>query len=364
MKKIAIDARESGTTTGRYIDKLIEYLHELAPPFEFIILTKQHRLSYFSDIAPNFTTIESPFKEFTFDEQLSLPKQLHKLKPDLIHFSMVHQPLLYRGTTVTTMHDLTTCRFRNPSKNAVIFTIKQTVYKFINWYIPRKSSQLIVPSEFVKRDVMQFAHVGPDKFTVTYESSDPISDKPTPLPDLTNSSFIMYVGRPLPAKNLWRLVEAFRILQQTHPALQLVLVGKKDILYERIEEQVKQLGISNVVFAGFVSEGELRWLYEHAAVYAFPSLSEGFGLPGLEAMRLGAPVVSSNATCLPEIYGTAAHYFNPLDVPDMAHKIGEVLDNKNLHDRLVDSGKAQAAKYSWKRMAEQTIAVYQKALKE
>jgi glycosyltransferase involved in cell wall biosynthesis len=111
-----------------------------------------------------------------------------------------------------------------------------------------------------------------------------------------------------------------------------------------------------------VSEGQLRWLYENCAAYVFPSLSEGFGLPGLEAMVHGAPVVSSNATCLPEVYGEAAHYFDPLDVDDIASKIGETLDNEALRSNLIKKGKEQAAKYSWRRTAEQTLEVYEKAL--
>ena len=174
----------------------------------------------------------------------------------------------------------------------------------------------------------------------------------------------MYIGRPTPHKNLERLVQAFRLLQPQYPELKLVLAGKKDTNYRRVEAKVRQQGMENsVVFTDFVSEGQLRWLYENCAAYVFPSLSEGFGLPGLEAMVHGAPVVSSNATCLPEIYGNAAHYFDPLDTQAMADAINEVLNNAALRQELINRGKDQAAKYSWKRMAEQTLAVYEQVLK-
>jgi glycosyltransferase involved in cell wall biosynthesis len=114
------------------------------------------------------------------------------------------------------------------------------------------------------------------------------------------------------------------------------------------------------VFTDFINEGELRWLYEHSAAYVFPSLSEGFGLPGLEAMIHGTPVVSSDATCLPEVYGDAAHYFDPRDVRDMAAKISDVLTDSKLRQDLIKKGTAQAAKYSWQRMAEQTLEIYSK----
>jgi len=103
-------------------------------------------------------------------------------------------------------------------------------------------------------------------------------------------------------------------------------------------------------------------LYTHCAAYVFPSLMEGFGLPGLEAMGYGAPVVSSNATCLPEVYGDAAHYFDPYDVTDMSRAIDEVLNNQDLRKDLINKGYEQIKKYSWRRTAEQTYAVYMQAL--
>jgi glycosyltransferase involved in cell wall biosynthesis len=169
----------------------------------------------------------------------------------------------------------------------------------------------------------------------------------------------------LPHKNLWRLIEAFALLRRTHPDLLLVLVGKKDAMYEQIAARAEKEGLrGGVVFTGFVSEAELKWLYLHCQAYIFPSLSEGFGLPGLEAMLHSAPVVSSNATCLPEVHGRAAHYFDPLNVDDMAAKIGEVLDDPKLRQKLITAGHKQAAKYSWKRMAEQTLAVYNRVLED
>ena len=115
-------------------------------------------------------------------------------------------------------------------------------------------------------------------------------------------------------------------------------------------------------FTGFITDSQLRWLYENCQAYMFPSLSEGFGLPGLEAMVHGAPVISSSATCLPEIYGNAAQYFNPLDVNDMADSINKVLSDSRLRNYLIERGFKQANKYSWQRMAEETLKIYEKAL--
>ena len=362
MKRVVVDARESGTSTGRYIDKLVENLHKLSPPYEIEVLTKTHRMDYIKQVAPNFTVTESPYEEFGFGEQLGFKRQLTSLKADLVHFGMVQQPVFYRGRVVTTIHDLTTARFTNPDKKRTSFWVKQQVYKWVIKRVAKKSKAIITPSQFVKDDLVAYTGINPDKITVTYEAADFITDSPTPLPDLQNKQFIMYVGRPTPHKNLERLIDAFRLLQAQHPSLHLLLAGKKDANYRRIEAMVQQKDIKNVVFSDFVNDSQLRWLYENCSAYVFPSLSEGFGLPGLEAMVHGAPVVSSNATCLPEVYGDAAHYFNPTDTQSIANSINEVLTDEKLREDLVAQGKAQAAKYSWQRMAEQTLAVYSQIL--
>lgn len=362
MAKIAIDARELRTSTGRYIERLLHYLQELDSEHEFVVLLKPGDMDSWEPTNPRFAKVASPYKEFTFAEQLGLLKQLYKLRTDLVHFGMVQQPVLYPGTVVTTIHDLTTVRFNNPDKNPVVFKLKQQVYKFVIWAAAHKSAAIITPSMFVKSDLTDFAHVNPAKITVTYESGDSQPNSPDTLPDLQNKKFIMYLGRPTPHKNLPRLVEAFALLRAQHPSLHLVLAGKKDANYRRIEDMVKARGIKNVIFTDFISDGQLRWLYEHCEAYVFPSLSEGFGLPALEAMQHGAPVASSNATCLPEIYGDAAHYFDPLDVQAMADAINEVITDKALRNRLIQAGHEQVKKYSWRRMAEQTLAIYNRVL--
>lgn len=367
MAKILIDARESGTSTGRYIDKLIEHIHLLKPDYKFIVLTKEKRVEYIKGIAPSFEVVESPYKEFTFAEQVGLLKQIRRLKPDLVHFAMVQQPVLYRGKTVTTVHDLTTARFRNPAKNWLIFMFKQLVYKWVNKWAARKSEAILVPSEYVKDDVARYTRTNSRKIIVTYEAADAITEPAEPIlalsSHLTSHSYLLYVGRPQPHKNLERLIKAFVLLKKEYPDLKLVFAGKKDILFRKLELKTK-LKTLDVIFTGFVSEGQLRWLYENARCYVFPSLSEGFGLPGLEAMVHGCPVISSNATCLPEVYGDAAEYFDPLDVEDMAGAINKVLSSPARRSQLIALGSAQAKKYSWRRMAKQTLAVYNDVLGE
>jgi glycosyltransferase involved in cell wall biosynthesis len=362
VKTIVIDARELRTSSGRYVERLLHYLQQLDSDHQYKVLLKPQDISDWQPLNANFEPIPCPHKEFTFGEQFGLLKQLNQLNADLVHFAFPQQPVLYSGKTVTTIHDLTTLRFTNPDKNMLIFKLKQRVYSHVIKRAARKSTFVLSGTDFVKDDVTAFAKIDAHKIVVTPEAADPIKDAPLPLPELENTPFIMYVGRPTPHKNLQRLIEAFILLKPQHPDLKLVLAGKKDANYRRIEAGLPTDHAEDIIFTDFISEGELRWLYENCQAYVFPSLSEGFGLPGLEAMQHGAPVISSDATCLPEVYGSAAHYFDPLNTKAITQAINEVLTDTSLRDSLIAAGTKQVQQFSWRRMAEQTLDVYNKSL--
>jgi glycosyltransferase involved in cell wall biosynthesis len=362
--RIVIDARESGTSTGRYVDKLAEYLDKLKPQHEIILLAKTPRVKFLRELSPGLNVVESNYKEFGFSEQLGLLRQLRGLNPDLVHFTMTQQPVLYKGRVITTIHDLTTLRFDNPTKNLAVFRTKQGVYKRVVKKVAQKSQYIITPSKYVKHDVAQYANISPDKIFVTYEAADQITAAAQAIPRLAGRQFLMYVGRATPHKNLRRLVEAFEILKKNNPELMLALAGKIDANYHRLEGYVTSKRMADsIVFTNAVSEGELKWLYMNTAAYVFPSLSEGFGLPGLEAMLHGAAVISSDATCLPEIYGNAAYYFNPKSTYDMASKISNVLSSAGLRAQLIQKGRIRADKFSWKKMAGETLKIYEHSIK-
>lgn len=360
--KILIDARESGTTTGRYIDKLIENLAKLDTELEFMVLSKSHRIEYLKKIAPKFQIIRSDIKEFTFEEQLNLLRQIQLLSPDLVHFGMVQQPILYSGKVVTTIHDLTTLRFNNPDKNFIVFKSKQQIYKQVIKKSIKKSRFIITPSIYTKDDLIDFSGDSPSKFRVIYEAADNIKGRSIPYKTLVGTEYIMYVGRPTPHKNLERLILAYKVLKRKHSKLKLVLVGRTDSNYLRLKKLVQEQKIKGVIFTGFIDDLKLKWLYENTISYVFPSLAEGFGLPSLEAMAHKAPVVSSNTTCLEEINGQAALYFNPYDVNDIVDKIEQMLLDKKLRAKYIKEGSKQVQKYSWINTARQTLNVYRDAL--
>ena len=170
--------------------------------------------------------------------------------------------------------------------------------------------------------------------------------------------YLLYVGNAYPHKNLERLALAFQEIRKVFPEMRLVLVGRKDYFYRRLENFIADKKISGVILAGFISDEELDLVFKEARLYIWPSLYEGFGLPPLEAMAKGTPVVSSREACMPETLGEAVEYFDGKSVADMAKAIGSILGQEKKRQDLIQKGYEQVRKYSWKKMGEETLATY------
>jgi glycosyltransferase involved in cell wall biosynthesis len=274
---------------------------------------------------------------------------------------MPQQPVLYTGTRVTTFHDLTLLNTRMSDKNPIIYGFKQFVGKFVFRHVARTSRFILSPTQFTKDELVDFTHINPDKIIVTPLSADVFDDKVSPY-DSPFKHYILYVGQQPDYKNIRRLAAAHQRLIKEHPDLGLILVGRIAKDTQANKDFFESKGYKNIHFTGFVEDDQRDWLYKNADAYVFASYMEGFGLPGLEAMGYGAPVVSSNASCLPEVYGDSVHYFDPFDVTDMARAIDDVLSNDTLRAELIKKGYQQLKKYSWRRTAEQTHEVYLRAL--
>ena len=367
-KHIVIDARTRPSSTGRYIDRVLEHLQSIDNTNKYTVLLRPS--DNWKSKNRNFKSLVCKYKQFSFNpiDQISFARFLYKLNADLIHFGMTPQePVFYFKKRITTLHDLTMLRFARPGKlPKILHFVRMLGYRMLLKSSVRMAKAVIVPTEFVKEDVVKYVPTNARKVFVTYEASEPLISQTEKLVDGVSAPFILYVGSAFPHKNLESLVSALEKMRQNNPEISLVLAGKKEQYYKKLESWTgKNPALKNkVIFSGFVDDAELKWLYEHAEAYIFPSLSEGFGLPGLEAMVHGCPVVSSNATCLPEVYGDAAHYFDPTNIEDMAEKISEVLSDKKLRDNLIKKGYKQAAKYSWQKTAQQTLDVYKKVLEK
>lgn len=362
-KRIAIDARVINSSTGRYIERLLTYLEKLDSPHFFIVLVRAKDVTYWTPSKPNFSVEVADFHQYTVAEQTKFNAFLRDLHVDLVHFCMPQQPVSYSGNTVTTVHDLNLLRItQNDGMIWPMLKFKQLVFRWMLHKVVKKSTRIITPTNYTKSDLLLFHPINPDKIITTYEAADKLASKPKVVSGYKGKEFLLVVGRSEYYKNQRGAIEAHQLLLIKHPDLRLVLVGKRDDNNHSVEKWVQYNDYKNVDFFGFASDEELAWLYENCAAYVFPTFMEGFGLPPLEAMRHGAPVVSSNATCLPEVLGDGALYFNPHKPYEIAREVESILTDDKLRKSLIKKGSSQVEKYSWERMARQTLAIYNDTL--
>jgi glycosyltransferase involved in cell wall biosynthesis len=363
MKKIAVDARVISSGTGRYIRGLLQNLEDIDRENEYLVLVRHKDLDYYKPKNPKFKVVEAEFADYSYNEQLGFNRLLRSLQPDLVHFCMPQQPLLYIRPAVTTVHDLNLLRITaNDDMNWLELRVKKMIFGGLLWTVAKRARHIITPSQYSKDDLIKFSHIPTQKVTVTYEGADKADATPKPIKDLEGKRFIMYLGRAEPYKNNRGLILAHQELLTTYPDLRLVIASSIDKQRKADMKWVSDNNYKQVDFVGFVSDEEAAWLYQSCLAYVVPSLMEGFGLPGLEAMGYGAPVISSNATCLPEVYKDGAYYFDPRKHGDMARALTDVFEDAGLSDHLKKRGMEVHAGYSWRRMAEQTLAVYKQVL--
>jgi glycosyltransferase involved in cell wall biosynthesis len=362
--RIGIDARNDGTGVGRYTFSLLRELARLDRDNEYTVFLRRERLATYAPPGPNFRLVEADIPWFGAREQLLLPRLVDRERLDLVHYPHLTVPLISATPFVVTIHDL------NYLERDAIFPpgrgLRRTVltagYR-VELAKAKRARRLIAVSEHTRDTVVRRLGVDRERVEVTYEAADPRGsielDRSVLERHGLDAPFFLYVGSAYPYKNLGRLIEAFARLGGDH---RLVLAGDLEDFAAALRERAATLGLGErVVFPGPVSDGELATLYDAALAYAFVSLGEGFGLPGLEAMQAGVPVVAANAASLPEIYGDAARYCDPLDVASIAAALADVAANEGLRSRLVALGRDRAAQFSWSRTAEQTLAVYAEA---
>jgi glycosyltransferase involved in cell wall biosynthesis len=363
--RIGIDARNDATGVGRYTFSLVRELARLDAESEYVLFVRRERFAAYTAPGPNFRTVEADIPWFGVQEQVRLPRLVARERLDLMHYPHVTVPLLSRTPFVVTVHDL------NYLDRGAVFAGGDRVRRAtmeagyrLELAKVRRARRLIAVSEHTRDALVRELRVDPARVAVTYEAATPLSSgerDPAVLERLRlDAPFFLYVGAAYPYKNLTRLIEAFARLGGD---CRLVLAGDQEEFGDELEQRAAALGLAErVVFPGRVSDGELAALYGAALAYVFVSLSEGFGLPGLEAMSAGVPVVAANAGSLPEIYGAAAMYCDPLDVGSIAAALAEVATDEELRTRLVTRGRQRAGKFSWTTTAEKTLAVYREAL--
>lgn len=363
---IGMDARfigPQGTGLGKYTEKLIENLAKIDKKNQYKIFLRQSNWSQIKLGGDNFTKVLADVPWYSLDEQIKMPGIYKAQNLDLLHVPHFNVPILYRGKFIVTIHDLIHHKFSQESattKNPLIFKTKRFVYKRIIKNAVLKSTKILAPSSYVKDEIINNFKINPDKIVVTYEAAEEEYFSKTLSKTKGNVSKLLYVGNTYPHKNIGKLLEAMAILSKD---ITLSIVCPRDVFKDRLEQEISNKKLRDrVQILPYQNVNSLTKIFARANAYVFPSLEEGFGIPGLNAMAAGLPLIASDIPTLKEVYGDAALYFDPNSPKDIAERINKVLTSPKLSSELAQKGKTQAQKYSWQKMAIETLKIYEEFL--
>jgi glycosyltransferase involved in cell wall biosynthesis len=373
--RIGIDARFFGIKQkglGRYTQKLVENLEKVAisDGNQYFVFLKKDNFDEYQPKNPNFQKVLADYQWYTLAEQIYFPWILYKYKLDLVHFPHFNVPIMYCRKFVVTIHDLTLLHFptvHSSTLHPILYRIKFLAYRMAIKLAVMRARDIITISQFSKKDIIEnYGGAIEKKIFVTYESAEDYC-----MFSAKNAQeilqkygiikpYLIYVGNAYPHKNLERLVLAFAQVLQASPELQLVLVGKRDYFYDRLHKLILDKQIRNIILLSDISDHTLDVLFHQSIANIFPSLYEGFGLPPLEAMSKGVPVISSDHPCMREILGESAYFFDGKNIDSIVEAIEKIIEDKELRQDLIVRGYEQAKKYSWKKMAQETQTIYDK----
>jgi glycosyltransferase involved in cell wall biosynthesis len=365
--RIGIDARLYGLEhagIGRYVMHLVQELQQLDTTNEYILFLRQDDYDTLK-FPVHWTKVLADVRHYTLKEQLTLPRLIRSAHVDLMHFPHFNVPLFYRQPFVVTIHDLLWHEFKGfnvTTLNPLIYFLKYGGYRLVVNHALVQARHILVPSFWVRQKLIDQFSLPGNKISVTYEGiaatfSTKISSPKPKVP------LVVYTGSAYPHKNLRLLFDAVKLINRQGTSLNLTVVSSRSVFLEDLRTYVRREGLDQYVsFVGFLNDQDLRLLYSQAAALVHPSLSEGFGLTGLEAMAAGLPVLASRAGSLPEIYQDAALYFDPQDVTDLVDKLKQLLTDPQLAARLRAAGKKLTQTYSWTATAQKTLQVYETSL--
>lgn len=368
---IGIDASRAAarerTGTENYSLNLIRHL---------LALQSGHRYRLYFNRPPTVglfpTTADLELRVMPFPRlwtHLRLSWEMARQPPDVLFVPAHVLPLVHPRLSVVTVHDLGYLYYPGAHR-----LLDRLYLDLSTRYNARAASRVIAVSQATKDDLVQHYGLEPDKITVVYsgwdETMQPVEDEATiekvKARYHIRGAYVLYVGTLQPRKNLGHLLEAYAIVRKQAKRGEtpgLVIAGRKGWLYDQIFQQVERLGLEGgVIFPGYVPQDDLPALLSGARLFVLPSLYEGFGLPVLEAMACGTPVLCSNVSSLPEVAGDAALLVDPLDVKSMAEAMNRLLQEEGLRTQLVERGYRQARQFSWDRCARETLAVLEDTL--
>lgn len=382
--RIAIDVRRiRDFGVGTYIRNLLQAIAAENSPHEFYLICSATDRQQLPPLPANFRFELYDRRDSSRLDHLTLPRVIRKLRVDLTHIPFHRVPLMMPKPYVVTIHDLSSLFYDDATgilHAARVFRLKRGL---------ERATRIIAVSGATQKDLGNLAPGAVDRVRLIYNAPDPQfmmrrhPGTPGGDPAATarerhrileryqiNYPFLLYAGSIRPQKNIPRLIEAFAVVRQKlenhggYKNLRLIIIGDDISRYPKVRRAVIQSRVENAVrFLGFIPFDTLRIFHELATAFVFPSLYEGFGLPPLEAMASGTPVIASQVSSLPEVVGGAAMLVNPENVFDIARGITEVLLNGDLRDELVTRGRRQAARFSWQRTAREVLSVYDEAVR-
>jgi len=375
--KILIDARFWGLENsglGRYTMNLVDNLITLDNINNYTILLRK---KYFNllNFPSNWEKIQTDFKHYTVAEQIKLPKIISTQKSDIVHFPHFNIPIFYKGKFVITIHDLIMHKFRGTKTTtlpAPLYLLKRSAYLYAFSNAVRRAEKIIVPSDFVKQQLQKSYKLSEDKIKVIYEGVDQRPKLTTSRLSVLkkynlHSQYFIYTGNAYPHKNLSRALEAIvELNKNSRQKILFAIVSSRNVFTKRLEKIINDLNAKEFVkLLGFVPDNELTLLYKESLGFVYPSLMEGFGLPGLEAMAAGTLLLGSDIPVFREIYKKNIVYFNPYDYTAIKKAMQSVLElDDKTREGVIENGRKFVKNYSWSKMAQQTLKVYETALSQ
>lgn len=364
--RIGIDGRLwNETGVGRYIRSLFKYLQKVDRENEYVWFFRK----------AEFSSVEMPNEKWqkrladvrwhTLAEQIFLPKILSTEKLDLVHFPYFSIPVFYKGRFVVTIHDLIFDHYKTGKASTLpfwIYWIKTIGYKVVLSQAVKKSSAIITVSNDAKNEIINHYNVNSKKIFVTYEAGnlEENQKKTGDTEDIKKiTPYILYVGNAHPHKNVENLVLAMKYIAKRDNRLKLVLIGRDDFFYKNVGKMIKREGLEDrIILIGKILNNNLAAYYKNAEAFVTASKMEGFGIPPLEAMSVGCPVIVSDIPVFHEIYQDSAVYFNQNKAEEIANIIINVINDKSMVDRLIKKGFERVNSFDWKRTAKETASVY------
>ena len=363
--RIAFDARKlHDFGIGTYIRNVLRGLARLDQRTEYILLCRPEDAEVAGELGPNFRAVPESARPYSIGEQFRIPLSLVRERAHLLHEPHYVLPPATRCRAVVTIHDCIHLMFPQYLPGAMAYYYARASM----WSAVRKADHILTVSETSKRDILKFFDIPPEKVAVIYNAIDErfLSEPDEEQMDRIRQRyqldhpFLLYVGNIKPHKNLGRLIEAFaRARSRGLEDLRLVIVGDQISKYPPLRQAVHRHRLDKEVrFLGFQPYDTLSVFYRLSRAFVFPSLYEGFGLPPLEAMAAGTPVVTSNVSSLPEVVGDAAVLIDPMDAGAIADAMARVLGDAALRAELIRRGHERVTTFSWERSVARVREVY------